>query len=189
MISSWATSHVILRRTNSSGTVSPSSGSDVTLHPNYPIYLLPCSSRSKLWASEGLSGAVRNVLLWCCLQIAVSLYYLIILVISYQDWLGLNPVSLLEVSGVKPDLNSLLYLAVYLKVSMRVGNECYVHRNSPVPLGICANIWPQMGVAWNVLHLQICDGYNVYKSYIVNPFRTNPECVFPVIFYLHTNLE
>lgn len=102
---------------------------------------------------------------------------------------GIEPHVPVEVSGVKPDLSCLLYLAVYLKVSMRIGNECYVHRNSPVSLGICTNILPQMGVAWNVLHLQIFDGYNVYKSYIDNPFRTNPECVFPVIFYLHTNLE
>lgn len=99
MKSSWATSHVILRRTNSSRTMSPSSGSDVTLHPNHPIYLLPCSPWLKPWACEGLRAAVRNVFVWWCLQIAVSLYCLIILIISYQDWLGLNRMSCWSVWG------------------------------------------------------------------------------------------
>jgi hypothetical protein len=33
----------------------------------------------------------------------------------------------------------------------------------------------------DVLHLQMYDGDNVCKSYIVNLIRTNPECVFSVL--------
>lgn len=164
MKSSRANSHdVLLRRVNISGSVSPSSGSDTTLYLNCSIYMLTCSPWLKLRASEGLVGVVRKCACWMfspdC-HISVLLDH-----ITHQvpGLTGIETPVPVKVSGVSPDLDSLLYLAVYLKISMRIGNECYVHRNNPVPSGIWANTLPQMGVEWNVLHLQIYDGDNVYK--------------------------